>query len=431
MRFRLLLLSLFLTVRSAFGITNGLALTPMMGWNPWESFALYSTATDISNAALCLHTNGMQAAGYNIIGICDDGWMNGRDGNGNPIVVTTGMPGNTMKPVCDYIHSLGFKVAGYVAVAQYPYNNVNNQTVGCGGHETNDFQIFANWGWDLVKLDYLTTYSTDAQKSNEVYIIRGAINHTGRPMVVSLPLYASWGPQFGNSGRVGDDMIDRWNYGGNAGHYGCLTNNLIQSYNVTSPSSIEINTAGPGYWNDLDNMVLGINGQGQGSNPDNQSGTGMTTNEYQVQMGMWAITASPIIAGTHYTNINAPFTLKLYTNSDIIGIDQDPLGKQGQIAAFLNGNTDQQLWVKPMTHGVAIALLNKSATNSVMTASWSTVFGSPIIASVRDSWNQTNLGTFPNSFTVTVLSHQALIYTVQNLGAYAINGRVITNAFHL
>src|SRR5215510_7661731 len=64
------------------GSYNGLALTPPMGFNDWNVFGCNVSAAQIESAALAMHENGMQQAGYDYVNV-DDCWINGRS-------VTTG-----------------------------------------------------------------------------------------------------------------------------------------------------------------------------------------------------------------------------------------------------------------------------------------------------------------------------------------------------
>src|SRR6185436_8732287 len=55
------------------GPAEGLAPTPPMGWNSWNSFAASVTSADIRAAADIIVESGMRDAGYQYVNI-DDGW---------------------------------------------------------------------------------------------------------------------------------------------------------------------------------------------------------------------------------------------------------------------------------------------------------------------------------------------------------------------
>ena len=72
--------------------------------------------------------------------------------------------------------------------------------------------------------------------------------------------------------------------------------------------------ASPGHWNDPDMLEVG-NGK-------------MKPDEYRTHMSLWAILAAPLLAGNDLSKMT-PDTLAILTNKDVIAIDQDALGKQG------------------------------------------------------------------------------------------------------
>ena len=101
--------------------------------------------------------------------------------------------------------------------------------------------------------------------------------------------------------------------------------------------------AGPGHWNDPDMLEIG-NG-------------GMTTDEYRTHMSLWAMFAAPLLAGNDVRSMSAD-TRSILLNKDVIAIDQDPLGKQGQLA-FKRGDVDY--WKRDLSGGgVAIAAVNRA-----------------------------------------------------------------------
>ena len=62
-------------------LTNGLALTPPLGWNSWNYFGCNVSEELIRSVADAMATNGMEAAGYQFINM-DDCWQSERDPNG-------------------------------------------------------------------------------------------------------------------------------------------------------------------------------------------------------------------------------------------------------------------------------------------------------------------------------------------------------------
>jgi len=100
--------------------------------------------------------------------------------------------------------------------------------------------------------------------------------------------------------------------------------------------------AGPGHWNDPDLLEVG-NG-------------GMNIEEYRTQMSLWAILAAPLIATADLTQMT-PETKALLTNKDVIAIDQDRAGKEGD-RVYAEGPVE--IWERPLADGgAAIGIFNR------------------------------------------------------------------------
>src|ERR1022692_4380481 len=82
-----------------------LALTPPMGWNSWNKFACNVSEYLIKGMTDVVVKSGMKDAGYVSVNIDDCGQVS-RDAGGNIVVDPQHFP-HGMKPVGDYIHSLG------------------------------------------------------------------------------------------------------------------------------------------------------------------------------------------------------------------------------------------------------------------------------------------------------------------------------------
>ncbi|WP_205903554.1 alpha-galactosidase, partial [Pseudomonas viridiflava] len=90
---------------------EGLALTPLMGWNSWNKFACNVDEKLIREIADAIVSSGMQAAGYTYINI-DDCWHGDRDSLGFIHPDTKRFP-SEMKALADYIHGKGLKLGLY------------------------------------------------------------------------------------------------------------------------------------------------------------------------------------------------------------------------------------------------------------------------------------------------------------------------------
>jgi hypothetical protein len=106
-------------------------------------------------------------------------------------------------------------------------------------------------------------------------------------------------------------------------------------------------------------------------------------------------------------------TTAILTNPDIIAVDQDSLGAQGTVVATPSANLE--IWSKPMagTNTRAVALFNRTGSAASMTVQWSTIGIPTGAATVRDLWNQKDLGPFTGSYTASsVPSHGVVVLKV-------------------
>jgi alpha-galactosidase len=313
-----------------------LAATPPMGWNSWNFFAGKVTDQDIRNAADQIVATGMKDAGYIYINI-DDTWEGERDASG---VLHTNSKFPDMKALADYVHSKGLKLGIYSGPG----------TKTCAGfaasldHEAQDAQLYASWGIDYLKYD-LCSFRRDQMAAKapndkaeqmrmmiEAYVKMGkALKESGRPIVYSLCQYGwdapwEWAPALGgNLWRTTGDVQANWG----------------SVYNIINQQAGLAKYAGPGHWNDPDMLEVG-NGR-------------LTLAENRTHFSMWAMLAAPLLAGNDLPNMK-PEIKAILTNSDVIAIDQDKLGREGT-HVYSDGEVD--VWSRPLSGGaMAIAVLN-------------------------------------------------------------------------
>ncbi|MGD0816044.1 MAG: glycoside hydrolase family 27 protein, partial [Verrucomicrobiota bacterium] len=148
----------------------------------------------------------------------------------------------------------------------------------------------------------------------------------------------TWGPKAGaNLWRTTDDIQDNWKSMSDIG----FNQGRLASY------------AGPGHWNDPDMLEVG-NG-------------GMSSIEYKTHFSLWSMLAAPLMAGNDLRNMSAD-TLKILTNGEVIGVDQDALGKQGQRILTREGF---EVWARPLHDASrAIGIFNRSEKASAIKVSW-------------------------------------------------------------
>jgi len=145
--------------------------------------------------------------------------------------------------------------------------------------------------------------------------------------------------------------------------------------------------AGPGHWNDPDMLEVG---KGK-----------LTLDENRTHMSLWALLASPLLAGNDLSKMK-PETSQILTNREVIAIDQDPLGKQGDRVSAVG---PVEIWAKPLKGGAkAIGLFNRDDTALPITLKLSDV-GFSASAKARDVWQAKDLGKLQATYTATVPRH--------------------------
>jgi alpha-galactosidase len=156
--------------------------------------------------------------------------------------------------------------------------------------------------------------------------------------------------------------------------------------------------AGPGHWNDPDMMEVG--------NP------GLNDTESRAHFSMWAIMASPLIAGNDVTRMSAT-TIETLTNPEVIAVNQDRLGYQGRVVATPGMNLE--VWSKDLSepNTRAVALFNRGSGNAAMTVQWSDIGLPSGAATVRDLWAHMDLGSFTDSYTAdNVAGHSVVMLKI-------------------
>src|SRR6266851_1203923 len=370
----------------------GLALAPPMGWNSWNKFGCNVSEDTIKSMADALVKSGMKDAGYQYVNI-DDCWQVSRDEHANIVVDQQRFP-HGMKAVGDYIHSLGLKFG--------VYSDAGSKTCegrpGGLGHEYEDAIQYAAWGVDYLKYDWCNTTTQDAKASYAN--IRAALDASGRPIVLSICEWGTakpwlWGKEVGgNLWRTTGDISDKWEGSTKWPDGTCCSNGMLA---IVDQQVGLASYADPGHWNDPDMLEIG-NG-------------GMNDTEYRSHFSLWAMLAAPLIAGNDLRNMR-PEIHDILTNKEVIAIDQDPMGREGERVAK---NGDLEVWAKQIKDGSrAVVLLNRGGSEKEITATWEDLeYPNHLTAAVRDLWQHKELGKFTGKFSASVASHSVVMVTVK------------------
>ncbi|WP_070029596.1 glycoside hydrolase family 27 protein [Streptomyces sp. F-1] len=381
------------TAQPAAALGNGLALTPQMGFNDWNAYGCNVSESLIKSTAQAMHTNGMQAAGYTYVNI-DDCWMtHSRDSSGRLVPDPAKFP-DGIKGTADYVHSLGLKLgiyedAGTATCAGYP---------GSLGHETTDAQSFASWGVDYLKYDNCNNNGVAAQ--TRYTAMRDALAATGRPILYSL---CNWG----------QDNV--WTWGANVGNSWRTTGDITASYSSMLSifhSNVGLASyAGPGHWNDPDMLEVG--------------NSGLSDTEARSEFSLWAEMAAPLIAGTNLTSASSA-TLATYTNSRVIAVDQDSLGRQGTLVSSSNG---LDVLAKPLANGdVSVVLFNETGSTATISTTANAVGKTGAAGyTLTDLWSGAT-STTSGTISASVPAHGVVMYRVA--GGSSTGGGDATGEIH-
>lgn len=301
------------------GCARHICEPPTMGWSSWNTYRVHISEELIRRQADAMKATGLQEAGYLYINI-DDGFFGGRDSTGQLLPHPERFP-NGLKPVADYIHSLGFKAgiysdAGRNTCGSYWDKDRKGTGVGLYGHDEQDADYyFRRCGFDFIKVDFCggdPAQNTDRLKLDEqerYTAIRRAIDRKGsmrvRMNVCRWAFPGTWVHDVASSWRISPDINASW-----ASVKGIIERNLhLSAY------------AGGGRYNDMDMLEIG---------------RGLTDTEEQTHFGMWCMMSSPLLVGCDMTAI-PDASLRLLKNPELIAIDQDRLGQQARVYGRANG----------------------------------------------------------------------------------------------
>jgi alpha-galactosidase len=401
--------TIVLLMLAACGFVNAqqkdLAPTPPMGWSTWNHFHHDISDALVRAQADAMVASGMRDAGYVYIHI-DGGWEGERDASG---VLRPNKNFPDMKALGEYIHSKGLKFGLYTG----PGPRTCAGAPASYGYEAQDAKMFASWGVDYLKYDLCSFREIMAQQSgakikdaassgraagySEIMAsepaevvekadtlmvdayekMHQALLATGRPMLFSLCQYGyakvwEWGPQVGaHMWRTSGDVSDS---------YSSVVANGFGEAGLAA-------FAGPGHWNDPDFLEVG----------DGK----LNTNEARTNFSLWALLAAPLMAGNDMTKMT-PETRSILLNQEVIEVDQDRLGKQGD-RLYTTGPLE--VWSKPLAGGdLAVGLFNKTVSPTKITLKLSAAgWIGPAIA--RDLWAHSNIGEIHDEYAPMVPGH--------------------------
>ena len=337
------------------------AATPPMGWNSWDCYYSSVTEKEVLQNAQYLVDNDLVRHGWEYVVVdirwyCNHPSLGGGNynqrGDQDYVLDEYGryLPSPTRFPSCmvggknmgfralaDKIHQMGLKFGIHImrgvpknvvgsnyklkGSEQTPWSQVYEGTTSpctwlkdnllvrnnaAGQQYYNSIMdLYAEWGVDFLKIDDLSRpFYTD-----EIHMIRKAIDQTSRPIVLSLSPgktkyeYAEECLQNANMWRMMDDLWDNWT------HVDAVFNEAHAWENITRP----------GNYADCDMLPLGqiamtVADAGYTA-ADKGRWTNLSQNEQLTMMTLWGICHSPLFFGGEMTK-NDAFTLSLLNNEE-------------------------------------------------------------------------------------------------------------------
>jgi alpha-galactosidase len=367
---------------------NGLALTPPMGWNSWNKFACDINERVVRDTADAMVASGMRDAGYKYV-VIDDCWHGPRDSGGFITADAQKFPSG-IKALADYVHSKGLKFGIYSDAGRLTCGG----RPGSQGHEYQDALTYARWGVDYLKYDWCSTGDRNAQEGYAV--MADALRQTGRPIVFSMCEWGTskpwlWAQNIGNLWRTTGDISDDFGTKKKAHDW---EHPMLQLLDWNEPLWPY---AGPGHWNDADMLEVG-NG-------------GMTPTEYRSHFSLWAMMASPLMAGNDIAHMDEA-TKSILLNKEVIAIDQDKLGVQGH-RVWKEG--DREVWVKPLAGGRRALLLFNRGEQPARIRATAEQLGYParFRTRVRDLWKHQDVARWSGSIEAEVEAHGVRMFRIE------------------
>ncbi|MCQ2506935.1 MAG: glycoside hydrolase family 27 protein [Lachnospiraceae bacterium] len=411
-----------------------IAQKPPLGWNSWDCYGASATEEIIKQNADYMAKN-LKQFGWEYV-VLDIEWSEPTadshayhkfaelcmDEYSRLIPAPNRFPssanGQGLKPLADYVHSLGLKFGLHImrgiprqAVHQNCKLLGTNKTardiasttsicmwntemygVDCSQEGAKEyyesiFKLYAEWEVDYIKIDDICRdYPIE-----EVEMVKAALDSCGREMVLSL----SPGPaqlekaehmkEHCNMWRITDDFWDKWE--------------LL--YNMFERCEKWCIHSGAGHWPDADMLPIGPILQDY----DKANRTKFTKDEQITMMTLWSIFRSPLIIGGELTGFDE-FTLSLVTNEEIIDINQNSYGAHPLFRKSVNG-VEQTAWLANCNNGdFALALFNLGEKETIVTAKL------PVEGdyTISDCWNFGECLMIQNEVSCNIPPHGAKLY---------------------
>ena len=389
---------IFLFTANSFSWPNENKLPPM-GWEPWNidhcgqlsnwDEAYYKKLSDF------FVSSGLKDLGYTYLTFeCHAHY---RDSNGifqsNPRKFPDGL-----RSINDYLHSKGLKSRAYTDAGKGKCGgDVCFNGTGSYGFFASDAKIWSEMGFDGVKIDWCGGQSEGLDTKNTFMEFHTEMAKNNPDFNIEI---CTWG--YGNPWEWGHEAGTFWRTNGDIDMFGDSTfpggswKGLVR--NIDGNRHPDKNLVGPGLgWNYADMLLVGVK-------------DGLNETEERTQFNMWCIMASPLFLGNDVLNM-PEYAKEIVMNKEMIDIDQDPLGIQGDVVKEYN-NGSLQVWMKQLNDGsIAVVLFNRSEKAEKITAAWKDL-GIAGKMKVRDLLKHAYKGIYTGSYTEEVESHSTVVFKI-------------------
>jgi alpha-galactosidase len=419
-------------------INKSLALKPPMGWNSWDCLGFDVNEAEVKATADFM-AKYLKDLGYEYV-VLDMNWYASEGPAGADIVSppyhmdefgrllpdTVKFPsssgGKGFKPLADYLHSLGLKFGIHIlggipkkavdadclikGTSWHATSITQSETGGYryptfqaidlakpGGQEyyNSIFELYASWGVDYIKADYLPFDS-------ELIGISRASRLCGRGMIISAVPDQIPGPVLRENAhmfRVGLDLWDKWEW-------------LKRSFFM---AAIVVKEAEPGFWPDLDMLPVGmltVKSPREGEKPHISK---LTKDEVYTLFSLWYITRMPLMIGGYLPQTD-PFTMSIIKNKEALEVNRNSTNNR-QLYHF---NTEFIIWTAdiPDSRDKYLALFNISDSKIPVEVgvNWDQLGLADSVYRIRDLWAGKDLGSFNNRFSLPIQAHGAGLFRI-------------------
>jgi hypothetical protein len=420
------------------------AATPPMGWNSWDCYGAAVREEEVRGNAEYMAKH-LKPYGWEYV-VVDIQWSEPgavssqyrpfvpleMDEYSRLIPAVNRFPsaagGMGFRPLADYVHSLGLKfgihimrgiprqavhantpIKGTTATARdiahpnsiCPWNTdmygVDCSKEGAQAYYNSLFELYAEWGVDFVKVDDIAASRLYGIHTEEIKLIRRAIDHCGRNIVLSLspgpaPLdHAELLRDHANMWRMTDDFWDIWR----------LLYDMFERAEKWAPH------VGPGHWPDCDMLPLGHIGIRSVDGGASDRWTRFTKDEQVTMLTLWCIFRSPLMFGGELRD-NDDWTLSLLTNEEVLAAHR--YGRDPQMVYRID---DLTVWksVHAETGQTYVALFNLREDESEVSVTLEQL-GIDGSFTVRDLWQHRDIGTVSERISVTLPPHASAFYAL-------------------